>query len=964
LARQDEILYSCNSGEISVLALTRTDLAHLRVSAQSQVNWLPRTIGPMMLRPGSEFIGEINNDLPSKFIPFVAAFADTALIELTDSVMRVWVDDGLVTRIAVGTVVPAFGGSWVLTESGTATASVAGGLLTFANVNNGAMATAVATVNVALADQNTEHAVRIVVNNGPVNFQIGSTPSGADVFGVETLDTGTYSMAFTPGNGVPQVFLQFSTFVSQENFNTITTSNPQGLQQVQVASIAIEGPGPMIIPSPWPQSAIATVTNNVITGPSSIRHTESADVIFVAAAGIAQYQINRYSPTSWSIVLYKPVKGPMSATQGNPAVLIAPSAQSGNITLNSNNPIFKPQDVGTLFRLFHNGQNLQQTISFDSSFTDTIEVTGVSSTSIVSGGTIVDQPTADRNFTVTYSGTWTGTVSLQRSFSAANTGFTDYTTSTANGSSTITDGLNNEIVWYRAGFEDGNFGSGNLTVTFVYAGGGAPGVCHITGYNGPTQVTAEVLVPFSNTSNATDWRQSEWSVYEGYPSATVIHQGRLWWSGSDRWWGSTSDDYSNFDFDAIGDSAYIDESIGQGPIANINWMLSIDNLIAGADTSIIAAISDATQDPLTPTNFNLRQSITNGAFPIQAVRMDNKGIYVDQSGRRLYQLIYDIMTYNYKATDLTRLNPDIGLPGFIAMSIQRQPDTRINLVRTDGVIASFVYDIDDEVQAFWKAQTNGVIEDVFTLPGALEDQVYFTVRRTIGGVQKRYLEKFARIDECQGGTINKNIDSHLVYQGAATNVIGGFNHLIGQTVVIWGGPTDFGDFSPDFSDDFTTMITGPDFGTAVVDQNGDVTIPGGFELTSAVIGLPYDSEFISAKLAYAAQLGSAINQIKRVDHLGLVLSNSHAQGIRYGQFTPNDPENVVNGVFTVPPVLDNLPLIEYGAAVPTNMIWQQFDGKMFEMPSDNDTDVRLYLQASSPRPCTVLGVTFAIQTSN
>src|ERR1019366_3931388 len=54
-----------------------------------------------------------------------------------------------------------------------------------------------ADVRVAAQDQYTEHAARIVVNNGPVTFRIGSAVGGDDIFGLETLDTGTYSMAFT-----------------------------------------------------------------------------------------------------------------------------------------------------------------------------------------------------------------------------------------------------------------------------------------------------------------------------------------------------------------------------------------------------------------------------------------------------------------------------------------------------------------------------------------------------------------------------------------------------------------------------------------------------------------------------------------------------------------------------------------------------------------------------------------------
>lgn len=949
MAREHILYYSLNRGEVSSLMLARTDLEHLRMAARRQVNWLPRVLGPMMLRPGTQAIGEINQDLPAKMIPFVAGFNDKALVELTAGTMQVWVSDTLVTRAAVSTVLPAFS-AWVLTQTGTATAVITAGSIIFSSVNNGSVANANTSASIAAQDQMKEHAVRITISQGPVTFRIGTSPQGEDLQPIITLDVGTYSIAFVPGTGVPTVYFQFSTIISAENANTLTNSIPQGLQQTIVASCSIEPPGVMQLPTPWPQSALVEVANNVIVGPSSIRYTESADVIYIACDGIPQYQINRYGQTSWSVVKYRPVKGPMPGGRGDPSVLLAPSSLTGNIALTANKPFFDKADVGTLFRLFQNGQHLTQSLTASDTYTDAIRVTGVCITTTIVSGSPVNAAAADRNYTFTLSGTWVGTVSLERSFEGPNSGFTVVATATSNATTTNTDGINNVIVWYRLGFGPGAYVSGTLVVTLSYAGGGGAGVCHVTGFNSSTSVSAEVLVPFFNTSNASDWRQSEWSTSQGFPSAVELHGGRLWWAGSDRWWGSVSDDYNNFDYDAIGDASPVDESIGKGPIANMNWLLSLDHLLGGADTSIIMARSDAIDSTVTATTFNLRQPSTNGSYPIQAVRVDARAIYVDQSGRRLYELIYDIQNYNYKPSDLTRLNPDIGLLGFLDMSVQRQPDTRINLVRKDGQVVSLIYDVEDDVLAFWRVQTDGIIESVTTLPGPIEDQVYYVVRRTINGVDKRYLEKLARIDECQGGLITKCIDSHRIYQGPpATSLPAFLPHLVGKTAVIWAD--------------------GKDIGTCVVNSAGDISWPAdGGAYQNVVAGLPYTAEFLSAKLAYAAKQGSAINKNKRIDHIGFVLENTHCKGIRYGQLQENPI--VVNPLFPVnnelwddDKPLDDLPDIERGVEIDENTIWAAYDEKVMEFAGDDEPDARLYIQAASPRPATIVGLTFDIETS-
>ena len=942
MARQSPIFVAFNRGEVSPQVLGRTDVEHLRLAAQVQENWQPRVLGPMTLRPGSEMIGEPLG--PGRQIPFIAQADDVARIELTDGLMRVWVNDAVITRQSVAASLPAFGSSgWNITaQTGTAQVSMAGGNLQFSGLNAGAYATV--DYEMAVPNVGVEHAVRIVVSDGPVIFRVGSTRGAEDLFISATLDTGTYSLAFTPLGSV--AWIEFSSTISSENYSTNRQSQPQGLQTVGVFSIALESAGPMMLPTPWPLS--------VLSAPSTLRYAPSADVIFVAAPGIPQYQITRFGVTSWSVILYRPVKGPMAATPGNASVLLSVPVSTGNTVVTSNQPIFTPDDVGTLLRLYHWQQNISQTLSTSDTWTDAVRVTGVSVVSIVSGGSIVDQAVHDRDLGIESTGTWSGTLTLQRSFDGPTTGFNDYLTYTSNvGSQAITDSLNNEIVYYRFGFHIGALTSGSAVCILNYAGGGGEGVCHITGYISPTEVAVEVLVPFSSYGVAFDWHQSEWSPNQGYPTSVAIHEGRLWWAGSDRWWGSTSDDYSNFDFDEQGDASYIDITVGQGPIADINWLLSIDNLLGGGDTQIIVARSDAIQTPLTPTNFNLRFSTTQGTAKIQAAKIDNRAIFVNQSARRIFIAVYDLYTYNYKAVELSNLNPDIGdlVPqtgaytggGFVAMAVQRNPDTIIHLVRADGQMVSLLYDVDDDVKAFWRRTTQGSYEDVIVLPGQREDQVYVTVNRANG----RFYEKFARLDECFGDAVCKLVDCHAVYTGPATTTISA-PWLAGQAVAVWANGAEV--FGPNAAAGLLTL-----------DGSGNGTLPEA--VTPITFGLPYTAPYLSTKLAYAAQQGTAINEKKRVDHIGFVLHNTHCQGLRYGAVKLNPVRNGGTSFLDSLTPIDDLPLVEAGAEVPANTIWADYDFPRMEWSGDTDTDCRIYLEAASPRPATVVAVTFSLESN-
>ena len=170
----------------------------------------------------------------------------------------------------------------------------------------------------------------------------------------------------------------------------------------------------------------------------------------------------------------------------------------------------------------------------------------------------------------------------------------------------------------------------------------------------------------------------------------------------------------------------------------------------------------------------------------------------------------------------------------------------------------------------------------------------------------------------------------MVYSGASTATITGLSYINGRTVCAWGN--------------------GKDLGTYIV-SGGSITLSEA--VTSAVIGLPYTAQFISAKLAYAAVGGTAVNKVKRVSQLGFVLDRTHYQGVRYGQYEP------YSQTYTA----DNLPLIEEGAATADNTIWQRYDQQTFELNGEWSSDSRVYIESASPRPATVLGFTIELRTN-
>jgi len=890
--RQNTAFLAFNRGIVSRLGLARADLKRVAMSAQQQTNWMPRVLGSMMLRPGLGYLGSSNGNAAAKYIPFVFSITDKALCEMTDQAMRVWVDDELITRAAVssavtnGTFLTDLTGWTDADEAGATSAWATGGYMGLTG-NGTSAAYRHQTVTVAAGDQGVQHALRVVIERGPVIFRVG-TAAGDDSYVRETtLDSGEHSLAFTPTG----------------NFSIQFLSRLERI--VLVDSCTVEAAGTMEVPTPWLEADL-----------DQLRWDQSGDVIFVAADGYQQWKIERRATDSWSVAVYQADNGPFRTTNSTP-ITITPSTLTGNGTLTASAPLFKSTQVGALFALTSSGQTVSANIAAQNTFTTAITVTGVGN---------------DRIFTINITGTWVATVVLQRSLDSDTGPWSDVSGKswTANTTETFDDGLDNQIAYYRIGVKTGAYTSGTVAVSLNINTTSARGICRITAFSSSTSVSMEVLSALGQTTATDDWEEGEWSDYRGYPTAVSLHESRLTWSGRDRDWDSATDDFYNFDGTEEGDSAFFSRTIGSGPVDKINWSLSLDVKVLGGQGAEHAVRSTTFGEPLTPTNANIKKCSTQGSAEVPAVPIDNRGVYVQRGGTRVYELLMDGESLNYTSQHLTALCPSIGSPGIVRIAVQRQPDTRIHCVRSDGTACVMVYDRVENVVCWIEVESpaaGGLIEDVVVLPGDPgneEDWVYYLVQRTINGATVRYLEKWAFEAEAIGGTLNLQGDSYVTYTGAATTTITGLGHLEGEEVVVWADGADVGT-ETDWT--LTYTVTG-----------GQITLAEA--ATNVMVGLPYEARFKSAKLVQiAASIGVPLNELKNIRNLGLIAGDMHRYGLRFGPDFTN---------------LDDLPGIEDGARVDSNAVRTDYTGEPIAFPGQWDADARLCMLATAPRPVTLM----------
>jgi len=825
MATSEDYVLAFNRGVVSDLAENRADVKRVGMSAEVQMNCMPRVMGPMSLRPGMEYIGELAKaDGVVRMIPFIFSNSEVALIEVTDEQMRVWELDGLVTRQATYSTLQnqeftSNLNSWVSADANGVTISSwqTGGYMSLIGTETHAAAR-YQDINLEFNEIGTgkEYAVNIGVVSGVVGFRVGTAAGLDDIFSETYLGEGVHSLAFIPPGA--HAYLYFFNYAKREalvDFCRLNTTE-----------------GPM-------SYGIALLPTETL---DDTRLAQSGDIIFVARGkNFKPIKIERRGHHSWSVAAYDAIDGPFRAANISAATITA-SATSGPVTLTASKPVFTQGNVEGLFKLQSAGVVSSAIITVADSATPSVKITGVGD---------------ERKFDYAISsGVWSGTIVLERSLVEEGRWVTVNTYTATTTVTGYNDNLDNQVAYYRLRVSVAITG-GAPSGTITYSYGSWAGVVKITGYTSPTVVTGKVLKTLGNTTPTKDWSEGAWSPRRGYPSAVAFYQGRLWWAGKDKIWASVTDDFYSFDEDYVGDAGPIQRSIGMGPVDTINWLCPLRQLVIGAEGGEYLCRSSNIEDPLTPANFNLFKSGDYGSSSVDVISVDGAAIYVDRTGARILALSNAMDNAEILETSL--LSPELCKPGIKRMAVQRRPDTRIHFVRCDGTAVVLIYDKAEQVNCFVTVETQGLIEDVVVVPHSPDDWVFYVVARVIDGVVHRYLERWANVDEAVGGERNQMLDCYKEYIGEPTKHLYNLDHLEGREVMVWGNKKYLGSFG-------------------VV--NGHIALSE--SVAYAVVGLYYYGKFISRKLGFLTQGPGVLSKRRRVVSAALLLKDAHKDSLQYG----------------------------------------------------------------------------------
>jgi hypothetical protein len=247
---------------------------------------------------------------------------------------------------------------------------------------------------------------------------------------------------------------------------------------------------------------------------------------------------------------------------------------------------------------------------------------------------------------------------------------------------------------------------------------------------------------------------------------------------------SATDDYSNYDehVPTLAEDAFSRE-LAAMQREEIRALVPGRSLLAFTNNAEWALTGGGDGAPLTALSFAARPRTECGSSWVQPVKVsDDEVLFFGSEGNVVRELALDGNTAKYSAPDVTVFSAHL-FEGrqIVARAWQRRPWSILWVVLDDGKLLSFSYVQEHQLRAWAWHDTQGAVESVCCVREGAEDALYVSVRRTIGGVTKRYLERMdSRL--VTDATRGLFLDAAVSYDGAPATHFTGLDHLEGCTV--------------------------------------------------------------------------------------------------------------------------------------------------------------------------------------
>ncbi|HEY5797661.1 MAG TPA: hypothetical protein VIU82_21875 [Bosea sp. (in: a-proteobacteria)] len=252
-------------------------------------------------------------------------------------------------------------------------------------------------------------------------------------------------------------------------------------------------------------------------------------------------------------------------------------------------------------------------------------------------------------------------------------------------------------------------------------------------------------------------------------------------------WLSQSANYENFGYSQPSKASdAVTFRIKGRQVNEIRSMLQLKGLMLLTSGAEWMVSGGSQSDAITPSSIKIDNQGYRGAARVQPIVVGNTVLFAQDRGGVVRDFSYQFSEDGFVGKDLTILARHLFENRNVkAWAYAQAPYSIAWVVLDDGSLVSLTYMKEHEVWAWTRHESgpdgDAFFEDVCAVAEGNEDVPYFVVRRTIGGVAKRYIERmhtrsFNVIEDAFF------VDSGLSYEGSPASEFF-VPHLAGQEVV-------------------------------------------------------------------------------------------------------------------------------------------------------------------------------------
>ena len=441
-----------------------------------------------------------------------------------------------------------------------------------------------------------------------------------------------------------------------------------------------------------PAAAVEVTTTYTTAQIPDLKFAQSADVMYIVHSSHPVRKISRTSHTAWTITDVVFARGPFLDANTTTTTMTANARSGSSITItassvtgvNSGNGFTAAVDIGRFIKLHHGYA----------------KVTAVGSTTSVTA-TALENDNFIEEIEPTYASNTIGFVEGDPS----STGLEH--------NDRITDSAKQFV---EQGFEKG------MTITATNASTSANNTDYLlvavtedTLLLAPsddcvTEAASATITLVGKLVADTSWALGAFHL-TNFPSAVAFYEQRLVLAATNNQpqtlFFSVGADFENFTGGTNADSS-LTYTIGSNQVNVIRYLSSSRSLLVGTSGGEFAVRASGNDEPLTPTNSQIKQQSAYGSANVQPVQVGNAVLFLQRAYRKIRELTYNYDSDSYVAPDLTILSEHITEGGLSEMAYQQEPDNIVWAVRDDGVLIGMTYRREEQVVAWHRHVIGGV----------------------------------------------------------------------------------------------------------------------------------------------------------------------------------------------------------------------------------------------------------------